>query len=96
MTSKNTYIHRATCTYSEFQTAVDKVRDRARRPQAETQGFCMLALVVCFRQQQRTRRARRIRQPQPACRAPASLAARGPAPYLRPFRVHCDHRIHKK
>ncbi|EYB97256.1 hypothetical protein Y032_0142g2323 [Ancylostoma ceylanicum] len=51
----------------------------------------MLALVVCFCQQQGTRVLCRSRKAEPACRAPVSLpmnTAPRPRPCLRLFGVH--------
>ncbi|EYC21804.1 hypothetical protein Y032_0018g3540 [Ancylostoma ceylanicum] len=55
-----------------------------QRSCAETRGLCMLALVVCFCRQQRTGLPRCSRQPEPACRALASLP-KNAAPRSRPL-----------
>ncbi|EYC31375.1 hypothetical protein Y032_0004g2122 [Ancylostoma ceylanicum] len=70
--------------HSEFQTALDKGRDRGVAFLGRDTGLCMLTLVVCFCQQQRARVPHCSRQPESAGRAPVSLS-KNAAPLSRPL-----------
>ncbi|EYC42177.1 hypothetical protein Y032_0540g3155 [Ancylostoma ceylanicum] len=68
--------------FHEIVTAV--VRDRARRSWAETQGLCMVALVVCFCPKCDATADNQGEHAEPLCLCPRT-PRRGLAPFPRPF-----------